>query len=154
MAFGINSVDTSSPDYGGGKVLGTVVSFVTGGAEAAMLSAARRAPAVAKAAVSTSTARPAFDSLKGRISAIAERAPDANRQYRNFVRSLADDIPDTDNFSMINGVVFPQPPAAYMELWKAFDEVTAAYATRHGVKLDEAARAVSKETGFAPLRSP
>lgn len=51
MAFGINSVDTSSPDYGGGKVLGTVVTFATGGAEAVALSAFRRAPSVAKSVI-------------------------------------------------------------------------------------------------------
>jgi RHS repeat-associated protein len=152
LAFGINNVDQNSPDYGGGKVIGTLVTFATGGAEGVALAVARRAPAAAKAAVSASTVRQVADPLKGRISAIAERAPDANRGYQNFLRSAAGDITEAENFAMCNGILLPQPPAAYMELWKAFDEVSAAYAARHSVKLNEAAREITKATGFAPLR--
>lgn len=65
LAFGINNVDENSPDYGGGKVIGTLLTFATGGAEGVLLSVARRAPAVAKAATSTATVRQGSGTLPG-----------------------------------------------------------------------------------------
>lgn len=146
-ALGINNVDMGSDRYDRGNTLGTVFSAASGGEGAANaikagITAARAARAAR--AVEQETAK----LMKGRISAIAEMAPNVNKEMDDFLKSLkGDGLTSTDNWVQLGDIAghpVPIPPKSFIELQDAFFEV--------GRVTGMSDEALTKATGFSPYR--
>jgi hypothetical protein len=150
-ALGINNVDADSDAYDNGDTAGIVFSVTTGGAGVAKsgLNAIKAGVTAARTArAAGSVEREAAHLLKGRISAIAERAPEVNRQMDDFLKSLkGEGMTSTDNWVQLGdipGLPTPIPPKSFIELQDAFFDVSRATGMSD--------KALTKATGFSPYR--
>jgi RHS repeat-associated protein len=149
--LGINNVDMNSGAYDKGDTAGMIFSFAAGGGGVAKsgLNAIKTGITAARTARAASAVeREAAQLLKGRISAISERAPAVNREMDDFLKSLkGEGMTSTDNWVQLGdipGLPTPIPPKSFIELQDAFFDVSRATGMSD--------KALTKATGFSPYR--
>lgn len=149
-ALGINNVDMDSGAYDKGDTAGIIFSVASGGGGVAKsgLNAIKAGITAARTArAAPAVEREAVTLLKGRISAIAERAPAVNQEMDEFMKTAKTGFPTTDNVVQLGEVGYhaiPLPPKSFMELQDAFFKV--------GHLTGMSDEALTKATGFSPYR--